>query len=140
MDDIFHSSLGFNVLLGIRSSAFPETSCMLTRHFAPLTTILMCCVIRENIMRVKFIIKTHKELEGFSVNFCVYNLLLREIFCVFCLDTLERKHSASREEAAELRATIKSMDREKDELQQQVDEKTEDIMNLEAIKITLVRK
>jgi len=52
---------------------------------------------------------------------------------------LERKHSASREEAAELRATIKLLDREKDELQQQVDEKTEDIMNLEAIKITLVR-
>ena len=63
---------------------------------------------------------------------------MRESF-FFPLETLERKHSADREELAELRATIKSMDREKDELQQQVDEKTEDVMNLEAIKITLVR-
>lgn len=61
------------------------------------------------------------------------------VYIFSSVDTLERKHSASREEAAELRATIKLLDREKDELQQQVDEKTEDIMNLEAIRITLVR-
>jgi chromosome segregation ATPase len=65
--------------------------------------------------------------------------IIQQHFSFFSLiDSLERKHSSGREEIAELRATIKSMDREKDELQQQVDEKTEDIMSLEAIKITLV--
>lgn len=42
-------------------------------------------------------------------------------------------------EAAEMKATVKSLDRERDDLQQQVDEKTEEIMNLEAKRIQLVR-
>ena len=45
---------------------------------------------------------------------------------------------AQREEIAQLRGTLKSLDRERDELEKQVDEKTEDVVSLEANRIQLV--
>ena len=53
-------------------------------------------------------------------------------------EEVEKKNVEQGYETAELRATLKSLDRERDELQQQVDEKTEEIMNLEARKIQSV--
>lgn len=51
------------------------------------------------------------------------------------LEEVEKRHAEQSLETAEIRATLKSLDRERDDLQQQVDEKTEEIMNLEAKKI-----
>ena len=54
------------------------------------------------------------------------------------VEEMEKKSAEQGFEAAEIRATLKSLDRERDDLQQQVDEKTEEIMNLEAKKIQSV--
>ena len=51
------------------------------------------------------------------------------------VEEVEKRHAEQSLETAEIRATLKSLDRERDDLQQQVDEKTEEIMNLEAKKI-----
>lgn len=54
------------------------------------------------------------------------------------LEEVEKRNAEQSFETAEIRATLKSLDRERDDLQQQVDEKTEEIMNLEAKKIQSV--
>ena len=51
------------------------------------------------------------------------------------VEEIEKRNAEQSFETAEIRATLKSLDRDRDELQQQVDEKTEEIMNLEAKKI-----
>ena len=58
---------------------------------------------------------------------------------LLCLpDELERRTVEQRDELSELRTTLKSLDRDRDDLQAQVDEKTEDIMSLESRRIQLV--
>ena len=54
------------------------------------------------------------------------------------LEEIEKRNAEQSVETAEIRATVKSLDRERDDLSQQVDEKTEEIMNLEARRIQLV--
>ena len=54
------------------------------------------------------------------------------------LDEIEKRNAEQSVETAEIKATVKSLDRERDDLSQQVDEKTEEIMNLEARRIQLV--
>ena len=62
------------------------------------------------------------------------------IFCLLVvLEENDKRNAEQSMETAEIKATVKSLDRERDDLQQQVDEKTEEIMNLEAKKIQLVR-
>lgn len=56
------------------------------------------------------------------------------------LDDVEKLNSALRQDIAKLRGTIKSLDIEKDNLQQQVDEKTERLMALDARRIKQVKK
>ena len=63
--------------------------------------------------------------------------LIIELFRNFT-EEIEKRNSEQSFETAEIRATLKSLDRERDDLQQQVDEKTEEIMNLEAKKIQSV--
>ena len=63
--------------------------------------------------------------------------IIIELFCNFT-EEIEKRNSEQSFETAEIRATLKSLDRERDDLQQQVDEKTEEIMNLEAKKIQSV--
>lgn len=61
-------------------------------------------------------------------------------FCLLVvLEENDKRNAEQSMETAEIKATVKSLDRERDDLQQQVDEKTEEIMNLEAKKIQLVR-
>ena len=54
------------------------------------------------------------------------------------LEEIEKRNAEQSMETAEIKATVKSLDRERDDLQQQVDEKTEEVMDLEAKKIHLV--
>ena len=54
------------------------------------------------------------------------------------LEEIEKRNAEQSVETAEIKATVKSLDRERDDLSQQVDEKTEEIMNLEARRIQLV--
>jgi len=63
--------------------------------------------------------------------------LIIELFRNFT-EEIEKRNAEQSFETAEIRATLKSLDRERDDLQQQVDEKTEEIMNLEAKKIQSV--
>lgn len=63
--------------------------------------------------------------------------IIIELFRNFT-EEIEKRNAEQSFETAEIRATLKSLDRERDDLQQQVDEKTEEIMNLEAKKIQSV--
>lgn len=63
--------------------------------------------------------------------------IIIELFRNFT-EEIEKRSAEQSFETAEIRATLKSLDRERDDLQQQVDEKTEEIMNLEAKKIQSV--
>ena len=57
----------------------------------------------------------------------------------FDLDEMEKLNSALRQDIVKLRGTVKSLDIEKDNLQQQVDEKTERVMALDARRLKQVR-
>ena len=52
---------------------------------------------------------------------------------------MEKLNSALRQDIVKLRGTIKSLDIEKDNLQQQVDEKTERVMALDARRLKQVQ-
>jgi hypothetical protein len=52
---------------------------------------------------------------------------------------MEKLNSCLRQDVAKLRGTVKSLDIEKDNLQQQVDEKTERVMALDARRVKQVR-
>lgn len=54
------------------------------------------------------------------------------------LEEIEKRNEEQSFETAEIKASLKSLDRERDDLQQQVDEKTEEIIQMEAKKIQLV--
>ena len=51
---------------------------------------------------------------------------------------MEKLNSSLRQDIAKLRGTVKSLDIEKDNLQQQVDEKTERVMALDARRVKQV--
>ena len=61
------------------------------------------------------------------------------IFSVFRLDEVEKVNSSLRQDIVKLRGTVKSLDIEKDHLQQQVDEKTEQVMAYEARRLKQVK-
>ena len=52
---------------------------------------------------------------------------------------MEKLNSALRQDIVKLRGTVKSLDIEKDNLQQQVDEKTERVMALDARRLKQVQ-
>ena len=52
---------------------------------------------------------------------------------------MEKLNSALRQDIVKLRGTVKSLDIEKDNLQQQVDEKTERVMALDARRVKQVK-
>ena len=67
------------------------------------------------------------------------NAVFMSYIIITCfLDEIEKRNAEQSVETAEIKATVKSLDRERDDLSQQVDEKTEEIMNLEARRIQLV--
>ena len=61
------------------------------------------------------------------------------IFSVFRLDEVEKVNSSLRQDIVKLKGTVKSLDIEKDNLQQQVDEKTEQVMAYEARRLKQVK-
>lgn len=70
--------------------------------------------------------------------FYIYIYGVSYIIITCFLEEIEKRHAEQSVETAEIKATVKSLDRERDDLSQQVDEKTEEIMNLEARRIQLV--
>lgn len=70
---------------------------------------------------------------------CLLLLVGLMFLLFFGLDELEKVNSGLRQDIVKLRGTVKSLDIEKDNLQQQVDEKTERVMALDARRLKQVK-